>query len=505
MMILQKTRGMSSVFEVRDALIPDNYEALMLAYNSMNYLPSSSFCEVDGNKRMNIKIDGLNTLSGKYSKCIPKMEDVKKLVNDLRSCILELKEYLLNPTNLVIDIRYILFDGQSDRYKFLYIPGCYNNFRDQMKVLFEEIMRMYDHQDRQGVVYLYDLYSRFLGENFTPEVFCRLIGNVSLLRNDQIENHKYYRPAAYHDNAQKYYPSSNSIITNNPPESQIIDEEKSGIRKADIGLYALVMAAVVVTAFVLIIIFGTGSLKFSVLMAVGAVIYIVVDVMQKRGAEEQHEIDESMNMYVDSARSFECSRASESSAGSYAGTSVGSYAGTPVGSYAGTSVGSSVELPVESPVHAYAEEGTINNSSTGACFYGRNDNTNSFCEENIDTSILSLGNETGNETGNEAENVSKLVPREGDRIEGSQIEEIYLIEGETKVGRQKSLCDFCLNDTSVSRVHAIFEKKGGSVFVRDAGSTNGTYLNEKRLSANEEVEVSLGDLVGIAEIIFECC
>ena len=52
MMILQKTRGMSSVFEVRDALIPDNYEALMLAYNSMNYLPSSSFCEVDGNKRI---------------------------------------------------------------------------------------------------------------------------------------------------------------------------------------------------------------------------------------------------------------------------------------------------------------------------------------------------------------------------------------------------------------------------------------------------------------------
>ena len=40
--------------------------------------------------------------------------------------------------------------------------------------------------------------------------------------------------------------------------------------------------------------------------------------------------------------------------------------------------------------------------------------------------------------------------------------------------------------------------------VRDAGSTNGTYLNDKRLSMEEEAETNLGDTISIADIQYEC-
>ena len=72
------------------------------------------------------------------------------------------------------------------------------------------------------------------------------------------------------------------------------------------------------------------------------------------------------------------------------------------------------------------------------------------------------------------------------------------------MGRQKNMCDYYLSDASVSRVHAIFEKKGDKVLVRDAGSTNGTFVNDRRIGAHEEVEAALGDTVSIAGVQFEC-
>ena len=265
-------------------------------------------------------------------------------------------------------------------------------------------------------------------------------------------------------------------------EDYISDEEKtSAVSKVDIGLYALVMAAVVVTAFVLIIIFGTGSLKFSILMAVAAIIYIVVDVVQKNEKTEQQEIDESMQM--------------QSVSEPVSPIPISQHPSMPIQiSSAQAAQYPSVPVPVNPVQAAQYPSVSMPNNPIHVTQYQNVpvQGTPMLASEVSDTSILSGERNV--------ENVSKLVPREKEKAE-----EIYLIEGETKVGRQRSVCDFCLNDSSVSRVHAVFEKKGDTVYVRDAGSTNGTYLNEKRIVANEEVEVNPGDLIGIADIIFECC
>eukprot|EP00249_Psilotum_nudum_P011663 c23307_g2_i2 orf=186-758(+) len=47
----------------------------------------------------------------------------------------------------------------------------------------------------------------------------------------------------------------------------------------------------------------------------------------------------------------------------------------------------------------------------------------------------------------------------------------------------------------VSRVHACLEKKDGSLYVTDLGSTNGTYVNGKRIKPQTAVSVPLGSRV----------
>ena len=67
--------------------------------------------------------------------------------------------------------------------------------------------------------------------------------------------------------------------------------------------------------------------------------------------------------------------------------------------------------------------------------------------------------------------------------------------GLTTAGRHPD-SDIFLDDVTVSRRHAEFERQGGSYTVRDVGSLNGTYVNRERI---EEAQLTGGDEVQIGK------
>jgi len=56
------------------------------------------------------------------------------------------------------------------------------------------------------------------------------------------------------------------------------------------------------------------------------------------------------------------------------------------------------------------------------------------------------------------------------------------IEGKARIGRSEE-GEIVLVDPSVSRAHAVVEIDRGGAFVRDLSSTNGTFLNGRRIKA----------------------
>ena len=65
---------------------------------------------------------------------------------------------------------------------------------------------------------------------------------------------------------------------------------------------------------------------------------------------------------------------------------------------------------------------------------------------------------------------------------------------------QLGMVDYVIsNDTSVSRQHAVIQRKNGQFFVTDLGSTNGTFVNEKRISGT--VQLQDGDNIRYADVI----
>jgi class 3 adenylate cyclase/pSer/pThr/pTyr-binding forkhead associated (FHA) protein len=63
--------------------------------------------------------------------------------------------------------------------------------------------------------------------------------------------------------------------------------------------------------------------------------------------------------------------------------------------------------------------------------------------------------------------------------------------------------DLVLNDSSVSRFHAVIKLRDNSIFIADRGSTNGLVLNDKKI--NKETELKNGDvaLVGLYKLLLE--
>lgn len=59
---------------------------------------------------------------------------------------------------------------------------------------------------------------------------------------------------------------------------------------------------------------------------------------------------------------------------------------------------------------------------------------------------------------------------------------VYSLVGKSRIGRSEE-GEIFLNDPSVSRTHAVVDVTGEHAVVRDLGSTNGTFLNGRRVEA----------------------
>ncbi|HLD13670.1 MAG TPA: FHA domain-containing protein [Burkholderiales bacterium] len=86
--------------------------------------------------------------------------------------------------------------------------------------------------------------------------------------------------------------------------------------------------------------------------------------------------------------------------------------------------------------------------------------------------------------------MAKLVIKLNNNI----VDHVELRQGDMKIGR-KSSCDIHLDNLSVSGEHANIFTIGDDSFVQDLGSTNGTYVNNKKVAKHHlknEDQVAVG-------------
>ena len=96
---------------------------------------------------------------------------------------------------------------------------------------------------------------------------------------------------------------------------------------------------------------------------------------------------------------------------------------------------------------------------------------------------------------------SRRVARKVAVVENDQLKgQTFDLKDELVIGRADK-CHIVLDDTYVSQVHARIFAKDDTFIVEDLGSTNGTYLNRRRISAPTELQK--GDQVKIGKTVLE--
>ncbi len=77
-------------------------------------------------------------------------------------------------------------------------------------------------------------------------------------------------------------------------------------------------------------------------------------------------------------------------------------------------------------------------------------------------------------------------------------EEFHIEKEETVIGKGAGAAICIEGNTAVSREHAVILKNHKGYFIKDKGSLNGTFVNEKRLKEAEEIMIDMGDIVRLA-------
>jgi hypothetical protein len=91
----------------------------------------------------------------------------------------------------------------------------------------------------------------------------------------------------------------------------------------------------------------------------------------------------------------------------------------------------------------------------------------------------------------------KLVVVAPDQDKGKE----FALPDEVTVGRAGGCAVLLANDTFVSQLHARVFRRDGDLLVEDLGSTNGTYLNGKKVTA--AVSVRKGDKIQFGRTTLE--
>lgn len=124
---------------------------------------------------------------------------------------------------------------------------------------------------------------------------------------------------------------------------------------------------------------------------------------------------------------------------------------------------------------------------------------------NIQEEELEAGEEYfGETTVLSVEKMYKVAQIRG--MDGNEKRTFVIDENPFIIGKLSGKADGILTDSRVSRVHAAVREDSGKYYISDLNSTNGTYVNGKRLNGTETVQLHHMDQIRMAsvEMVFLC-
>lgn len=145
----------------REEVYGEKYEEFMLNKQMITGLIPFYETEIGGEAWLVYQLESRKAFVDCFSSgrmgCLQMETFIKSLIRVMET----VDDYLLDPSNLVIEMSCIFEDGQS--WEYIYIPGYKEDFWKQMEKISEEWLNYVDYGDERAVLWAYTFYERVHG------------------------------------------------------------------------------------------------------------------------------------------------------------------------------------------------------------------------------------------------------------------------------------------------------------------------------------------------------
>lgn len=151
------------VVETEHFYQPD-YQMKMIAENDIFGILKMKGRGINGRSRYEYEIQGKHSLEFLTKKGPVTYDMIIGIIRDLLHTVEEMREYLLNPNQLLLEPRSIFSD--TGQYYFCYLPVNEKGISESFHELTEFFVKETDYQDRSGIYISYALHKMTLQENY---------------------------------------------------------------------------------------------------------------------------------------------------------------------------------------------------------------------------------------------------------------------------------------------------------------------------------------------------
>lgn len=471
----------------------ENYCLEMAEHNQISGLLTFHSIRTDGRLYIQYEITSRQPLAQMYEKKVLSGNQLSGILTEIYELLENVQEYLLNPSQILFDPQYIYVSAEDRSLQFCYLPG--KEQKEMIQVLAEFILKHLDHEDFQAVEMGYLFYQCVQEENFSLKQILkkllhreknkgaeytdtekrwkeyRINENKSGSRTEnKIENRTEHR--IEHKERRKEYAfeeedcgSENSA--QNPDMYDVYKvthkERKKEYTKNWLDqFFQLIHPAVLISTLLLLAVIEIlYYFLFINLTEAGGMFFLLISVemlgnqlwKKRRQKKDEHEFrwisEEEEAMY----RILQDEMYDENF------------------------------VKKEEEMQRRADDGQKRNGEPWTEMLADQDSQETrYLGEKKEIQELRLMPVAGKESG------KGVHP------------EIVMRNEPILIGKRKGESDIILDSPTVSRTHAMLERKGGMYYICDLNSKNGTFCNGERLMPQERRRIMQDDLIVFAEL-----
>ena len=152
-----------------------HYGLRMASVNRISGLIPLEYQSQDDFPLLRYDVSGLRSLASVLERQRLDASALKGLLFGLAAAIEEMKEYLLSPGDLLMDLSCIYGEGEGLIPRFCYIPGIKGDFFADLSELLSSLLSYMEEKEQYGVVLAYQLYQKSLKAGYTMEELLKIL------------------------------------------------------------------------------------------------------------------------------------------------------------------------------------------------------------------------------------------------------------------------------------------------------------------------------------------